>query len=58
MYNYKKWGERYTISTMNKEYSRRLQHEVDHLNGILICNKGRKYDIQGTLRNLSQRMGQ
>lgn len=52
--NHTTGGAKYSFSSWTKELSRRIQHEMDHLDGVLICNKGKKYDIQGALRKLSR----
>lgn len=50
--NYSIEGKKYEFSSWTKEISRRIQHEMDHLDGVLICNKGKKYGIQGAFREL------
>jgi len=43
--NHTKTGTSYTMSTNNKKLSACIQHEIDHLNGLCIKDKGKKYDI-------------
>jgi peptide deformylase len=43
--NHTSGGASYSFSSWTKELSRRIQHEIDHLDGVLICNRGKKYDL-------------
>ena len=43
--NHTRNGTMYTMSTSNKKLSACLQHEIDHLNGICIKNKGKKHGV-------------
>lgn len=43
--NHTRNGAMYTFSSLNKKLSACIQHEIDHLNGLCIKDKGTKYDI-------------
>ena len=43
--NYTRTGTMYSLSASNKKLSACLQHEIDHLNGLCIKDKGTKYDF-------------
>lgn len=43
--NHTRNGASYMLSTSNKKLSACIQHEIDHLNGLCIKNKGKKYDF-------------
>lgn len=43
--NHTRSGVAYTLSCSNKKLSACIQHEIDHLNGLCIKDKGKKYDF-------------
>lgn len=52
--NHSIFGEEFTYTSFNKETSRRIQHEMDHLDGIMCIDKGKEYDLQSKIRKLSR----
>lgn len=43
--NHTSGGASYNFSSWTKELSRRIQHEMDHLDGVCIKHKGKRYDL-------------